>query len=113
VSLVHVFMPLLSARDIEHVVVTALEACTDYQGPQDEGTRLIWLILDHVKALSNARSDGATDPEIPTEQWTAHLEAARNVGPDAAALAEYARNDIINREVERRVREKLKEHGLT
>ena len=40
------------------------------------------------------------------------LAAAADIGMDAAELAEYARNDIIRREVELRLNEELKKRGL-
>ncbi len=102
----------LSASDIEHYLVSAVEACTDYQGPQDDGVRLLWLVLRHIQAVGAARCAGEPDPELPLDGWRAHIKAAANIGPDAAALAEYARNDIIRREVERRLRDELKKRGL-
>jgi hypothetical protein len=102
----------LSARDVEHIVVSAVESCTDYQGPQDSGTRLMWLVLRYVQDLSVARQAGQVDPELPLNEWSAALEAAENEGPSAPELAEYARNDIIRREIETRVREELRRRGL-
>lgn len=103
----------LSASDIEHFIVSAIEAHTDYQsGPTDDGIVLLWGVLGHVKSVAEARAQGLQDPELPHHEWQAAIDAHNTPEPNAAELAEYARNDIIRREVEIRLREELRNRGL-
>jgi hypothetical protein len=99
--------PNISARELEGWFVDAIESCTDYQSKPDREVSLIWMLLDHVKAVGAARASGQPEPLMPLDVWCEQLENASKGSPNEAALAEYARNDIIRREVEIRVREEL------